>query len=469
MSNEEKDGQAKQMADFRYAIVAELANPYLSREQRRRLLFEKARLEYEVPRLGRRRLTVSCLRKWLRLYQRYGKEGLYPRPRCDAGTPRSLSAEEAALFLNYLETHAQLSASVALWQLQKQGRIQSYPSSSSLSRLVRNAGLQREKRCRHKQQEMSLKFDFESPLECVQADGLYTVNVPDASSGKRRQAILLSFLDDASRRVLFAGFGFTENSLLFERGIKHILLAHGRIGRLYCDHGSAFVSGQTQRILNILGIPLIHSQVGRPQGRGKIERYHRTVREQFLRPLDVASLKSLEDLELRFHSWLESEYHRNPHRGLSGKTPLEVWVERAGRIIAVDPSLDYQRIFLHEVSRKVHKDSTITLEGLLYEVPSILIGERISVCYDPFLPPSGRELLIRHDGGDSGPARLVDSYANTKVRRGALKQDAVIEETTDSVAPVEGNPSSPSPLDAGLSASRIRFEIPEGSDSQESE
>ena len=68
---------------------------------------------------------------------------------------------------------------------------------------------------------------------------------------------------------------------------------------------------------------------------------------------------------MRFHSWLESEYHLNPHQGLNGKTPLEAWVENANRIIAVDPGIDYIRIFYHEVSRKVHKDSTITL----YEVP----------------------------------------------------------------------------------------------------
>lgn len=458
MDQTERDREAAQVADFRYSLIAECANPYLNREQRRRLLFEKARLEYEVPRLGRRKLTVGCLRKWLSLYQRYGRDGLYPHSRSDSGSPRSLSAEEAALFLNTLESQPELSASVALRLLQKEGKIHSAPSSSSLSRLVRQAGLERKRRCQQKASEQNLKFEFESPLECVQADGLYSVAVPD-EKGKRRQAILLSFLDDATRRVLFAGFGFSENSQLFERGIKHVLLAHGRIGRLYCDHGSAFVSGQTQRILSILGIPLIHSQVGRPQGRGKIERYHRTVREQFLRPLDVESLKSLQDLEIRFRSWLESEYHRSPHRGPSGKTPLEVWVERAGRIIPIDPTLDYDAIFRYEVSRKVHKDSTVTLDGVLYEVSSLLIGERIILSYDLFTPPERRTLWVRHEGRECGSARKVDSYSNARVRRGALRQDAVVE-SCDGPSSTAA-PESRSSVDAGLSASRIRFEVGE--------
>ncbi|MAE16909.1 MAG: hypothetical protein CL911_05655 [Deltaproteobacteria bacterium] len=458
MSNEEKGQQANEVAEFRYSIIAELANPYLSREQRRRLLFEKASVEYEVPRLGRRKLSVGCLRKWLRLYLAYGKEGLLPHSRCDAGIPRSLSSAEAALFLNYLESKPELNSTVVLRILQKQGKILSEPSSSSLSRLVRAAGLERKKRLALKQTEENLKFDFIAPLECLQVDGLYTVAVSD-HKGKRKRAILLAFLDDATRRVVFTGFAFSENSLLFERGIRHILMAHGRIGRLYCDNGAAFVSAQTKRILDTLGVIMVHSRVGRPSGRGKIERFFRTVREQFLRPLDVEVLKSLEDLELRFHSWLESEYHRNPHRGLNGKTPLEVWVERANRIIAVDPGIDYIRLFYHEVSRKVHKDSTVTLDGLLYQVPSTLIAQRIHLCYDPHLPVDKRALLIRHQGQDCGVARIVDSYANAKVRRNGLFKQPVVEELND--CPSESTDSPPSPLDAGLSASQIRLQKPE--------
>ena len=304
-------------------------------------------------------------------------------------------------------------------------------------------------------QEQNLKFDFQLPLECVQADGLYTVAVADGK-GRKRQAILLAFLDDATRRVLFAGFAFSENSLVFERGIKHILLAHGRIGRLYADNGSAFISGQTQRILDTLGITLVHSRPGKPAGRGKIERFWRTVREQFLRPLQVEELKNLEDLEVRFHGWLEREYHRSPHRGLGGKTPLEAWVEKAGSIIAVDPNVDYEEVFLHEVSRKVHKDSTITLDGVLYEVPSVLIGERISLFYDPFIPAQRRQLSVRQEGRECGTARVVDSYANTKVRRSNLLKDPVVDRIQE---PPLAQPDVPSsPVDAGLSASRIRLE-----------
>ena len=456
MTDEERREEVEKVADFRYGLIAEFANPYVSREERRRLLAEKARLEYEVPGRGRRKLTASCLRKWLRLYLRDGKAGLLPQIRRDAGTPRSLSPEEAALLLSHLESHPQLCASVALRVLQKEGKIRSCPSTSSLSRLVRAAGMQRQKRLREKQREETHKFDFSAPLECVQVDGLYTVVVPDHRA-RKRQAILMTFLDDATRRVMHASFAFTENSLAFECGVKHILKAHGKIGRVYVDHGAAFVSWQTQRILDTLGIILVHSQVGRPRGRGKIERLHRTIREQFLRPLEVQTLRSLEDLDSRFHSWLESEYHRSPHRGLEGKTPLEAWVENARFIVPLPAGVDLDRLFLHEARRLVYKDSTVTLDGVLYEVPSTLIGERVKLLYDASVPPLRRRLIVVVDGRECAVARVVDSYANTRVRRGALLKDPV---TQDASSAQPTNPE-PSPLDAGLAASRIRLEPPE--------
>ena len=147
MTDEERREEAEKVADFRYGLIAEFANPYLSREERRRILAEKARVEYEVPRRGRRRLTASCLRKWLRQYLRYGKAGLLPQIRRDA-EPSIAQRRGSGAVAFHLESHPELCASVALRVLQKEGKIRSCPSSSSLSRLVRAAGMQRQKRLR---------------------------------------------------------------------------------------------------------------------------------------------------------------------------------------------------------------------------------------------------------------------------------------------------------------------------------
>ncbi len=465
MNDRERERQIGEMTDFRFKLVAELANPYLSSADRRRMIREKASVEHEVPGVGRRHLSESCILKWLALYRKNGKEGLKPRSRRDTGLSRAMSQAEAALLLSHLEANPELTATAVLRRLQKSGRIHSDPSSSSLSRLVRSAGLERSRRIQVRAEEKTLKFEFFSPLECVQADGMYSVKIPDGK-GKPRHAVLLAFLDDATRRVLHASFSFSENSLAFEAGIKHILAAHGRIGRLYTDHGSAFVGVQTRRILDTLGIILVHSQVRRPRGRGKIERFFRTAREQFFGPLDATKITNMEELERRFHAWLESEYHRNSHRGLGNRTPLEVWIEKAHLIVPLEPGLDLEQLFLHETTRKVHKDSTVTLDGALFEVPSDLIGERIMLRYDPQRPPERRRLQIMRNGECNGEARLVDSYANAKVRRTDISRQVEITEVPDE----QDQPSGPvrRPLDNSLSATRLPWEQAQDDDDEAS-
>ncbi|WP_201374557.1 DDE-type integrase/transposase/recombinase [Ktedonobacter robiniae] len=51
---------------------------------------------------------------------------------------------------------------------------------------------------------------------------------------------------------------------------------------LYSDHGSDFTSNHVQALAVDLKIELLYSQQGRPRGRGKIERFFRTVEQELL-------------------------------------------------------------------------------------------------------------------------------------------------------------------------------------------
>jgi hypothetical protein len=84
-------------------------------------------------------------------------------------------------------------------------------------------------------------------------------------------------------------------------------------------------------------------------------------------------------------------------------------------IRSIKPGIDLDRIFLHMFSRKVYKDSTFTLMGTLFEAPAILSGKSINIHFDPH-PPVSR-VLISQGGREYGEARVVDTYANSKVKR----------------------------------------------------
>lgn len=454
MTNEQQEKKAQQIADFRYSIIAELLNPYLARAERRTLMGEKAGREYEIPYSSRRTISLACIKKWYAKFKQFGKEALLPKLRSDKGACRVVSAEESATFLEYLEHNPHLTAKAAYRKLRDEGVLSKEISKSALSRLVTAAGLDRKNRQRTKNTSQQLKFAFEYPLECVQADMMHAFAVPD-EKGKRRRVILLAILDDATRRIVYANFSFREGSLEFERGILHVLLSHGRIGRVFVDNGSAFVSSETLRILSILGITLIHSRVGYAASRGKIERYFRTLRDGFLRPLDKESVRSLADLNARFHSWLESEYHRSPHRGLGRKTPLDVWLEKAHHIIHMDPTVDLDEIFKHEIRRRVYGDCTFTLEGILYEAPSVLKGKNIKVRYNPFLPTKKLELI--YEKRSYGEAKAVDTYANAKVKRiRSNDRDSGVSEQQQQPGRPPVN-TSPSPTRAAFSASKFNL------------
>ena len=122
----------------------------------------------------------------------------------------------------------------------------------------------------------------------------------------------------------------------------------------------------------------IRAGSGAAPTRAKIERFFRTVRQQFLAPLDTDQLAGIADLDQRLHTWLESEYHRSPHRGLKGATPLETWLAKCHLIVPLDPTGDLAVAFRHQATRKVYRDSTVTLDGVLFELPSTLIGAHLS-------------------------------------------------------------------------------------------
>lgn len=413
MDFEERERQRSQIADFRLAVVAELCNVYLSDKEKKSLLKEKTNRQYVIPGSTKTRISAETIRSWASKYRVHGKEGLLPKQREDRGRPRSFTDEEAQAIIEKLEKKPELTVSSVIKKLRADGVIESKISSSALSRFITSNNLTKKERSKVSDDKDQRRFAFEGPLECVQADAMHGFSIPDGK-GKKRKAILLAFIDDATRRILYSHFDFSEKSLLFENGISHILKAHGRIGRLYVDNGSTFISNQTKRIVETLGIYIIHSKPYRPQGRGKIERFFRTVRQSFLRLLDEDEIQSLEQLNMLFSNWLETEYHRKIHSSL-GVTPLDAWLSKCERIKRMDPFVDIDQMFLHKTDRRVYKDSIVSIDGIAFEVPSVLIGRRVDIIYDPRLPVN--RITVRYDGKDYGEARPVDLYANTRIKR----------------------------------------------------
>ena len=120
------------------------------------------------------------------------------------------------------------------------------------------------------------RFEAARPNEIWTGDALHGPKIGG------RKTYLFCFLDDHSRAVMAARWGFAEDTIRLAAALRPALAARGVPEHIYVDNGSAFVDAWLLRACAKLDIKIIHSAPGRPQGRGKIERFFRTVRGQFL-------------------------------------------------------------------------------------------------------------------------------------------------------------------------------------------
>jgi len=232
---------------------------------------------------------------------------------------------------------------------------------------------------------------------------------------RRRKSYLIAFLDDATRVVPYAAFALSENTQAFLPVLKQALLRRGLPERLYVDNGANYRSRHLALVCAKLGVALIHARPYQPQGKGKIERFFRTVRAQLLPGLADSDTTGLEALNRRLWAWVEGEYHHSPHRGLEGETPLERWARAGDAVRFTEPGMDLDDLFLFEAIRKVQKDRTVSLNGVIYEVDAALVGEKVTLRYDP--ATARRAVQVHHQGQFIATAKPVDLYANCFVKR----------------------------------------------------
>jgi putative transposase len=359
--------RAQEIGLFRWQIVGEATDVSLSARERGRLVRALAEREHLTPDGRRVRVTRTTLDRWIRAYREGGFDGLVPAPRRVANTTPERLLELAVALRR--EQPARTAAQIHRILVEVEGVA---PSARTIQRHLAAAGLP----WRGSQIARALgRFEAESRNELWTGDALHGPLIDG------RRVFLFCFIDDHSR--LLAGYRWAgrEDVLNASRALRAGIAARGLPKAVYVDNGSPFVSGQLLRACAVLGIRLIHSRPGRPEGRGKIERVFRTIREQVLVELEDRPPASLEELNRIFQSWVEQVYHRRVHTE-TGQTPLE-------RFLAPGPPpLPYELAltgaFRWSERRTVSKTATVGMHGNTYEVDADLAGRPVDLVFDPF-------------------------------------------------------------------------------------
>lgn len=356
-----------------------------------------------------RRFTWRTIQTWYSRYQQHGVTVMQPKPRSDKGKRRKVVIEDVLEAIGKVQpkVHGKTATRALLYRLCIEAGLltRSQIAPNTFSRLVREFELL--KPDRDSTNKHRLAFAKAHANEMWQADTLYGPYVP--INGTPVQTRLIAFLDDASRVCCHGQFFPAENvdtliesfrAAFYKRGVPHAL---------YVDNGSIYSSKEILQICARVGCLLHHTPVRDGAAKGKIERFFRTVRDQFLaRDLD---LSSLEALNRQFTQWVEEQYNAQVH-SILGMSPLDRYALDRKWVRFLPPNEANDELFFIEEERHVRADNTFAFKSLRWEAPRHLPDRTIHIRFQRSQPVS--RVVVYYKGERMGEARLLDAVANDR-------------------------------------------------------
>ncbi len=356
-----------------------------------------------------RQFTWRTIQTWLTRYTKYGSTALHNVPRSDKGKTRTVTPEQLLEAIRAVrpKLRDRTPKCSLLYRLCLEEGLLTHAqiASTTFTRLVRRFELLKADRdCegRHR-----LAFAKAHANELWQADTLYGPHV--AHDGSQIQTRLIAFVDDASRVCTHGEFFLDENIDTLIAAFRAALYKRGVPTSLYVDHGSVYTSKELIQVCARLDCLLLHAPVQDGAAKGKVERFFRTVREQFLtRALD---LSSIEALNRQFTAWVEEQYNAQTH-SILGMSPLDRFALDRHRLRFLPPHQANDELFFVELQRHVRTDNTFSFRGVRFEPPRHLPDRTIQVRFERRRSPA--RVVVYYRGERLGEARPLDLVANDR-------------------------------------------------------
>ena len=422
MPNNKKATKSEEIALFRFSIISPVLHN--TPDNQASYFKDMADKAYSLPDGSSRKFHWRTFKSWLRVYGKNGFDGLKPKSRTDTGSSRVISDELISAIRSKLEAFPSISAAMLYRILVDEGCITNgSPSEGTVRLYIKTLGVRPESHS----PEPRKKFEKPFVNDLWISDFLHGPKL--MINGKKSKAFLTAIIDDHSRFIVGFRWAIHENTETLELALKDALSAHGLPKKFYCDNGAVFVSHHLQLVCARLGIALIHSKPYDSPSRGKIERFFRTVRLNFLSILPLnRNYASVDVLNQRFRDWLDNEYHRRFHHDIH-EAPLDRYISNIN-----DTSIRHVNqneldiCFYHTFSRKVKNDSTVSIDGILFEVPAKYIGSFIEL-----RRPAGEKLDLWIYEQDKAVMKIhpVDVIANSSFNNPVLSTGIKFNASTE--------------------------------------
>lgn len=358
-----------------------------------------------------RHYAPATIESWYRKYKQDGFDGLIPSGRADHGKPRRLD-DDLQEQIRYLKTnYPRMSASAIFRQLHDNGSLKhGQVSESTVNRYVNLISAQM--KTTTKQDMRRYERAHINEVWCGDSSAGPYLKTAD---GKKHRVYVIALIDDASRFILGADVFFNDTFVNLMSVMKSAVSKYGRPKVFNFDNGAAYKNRQMELLAARIGSVISYCRPYTPTQKAKIERWFRTLKDQWMASLDMRDFHTLEELRGSLLTFVRS-YNQRPHSSLKGMSPQERFFQEPELICRL-PDEQIESSFLLEIERRVSADSVIVIDQVEYEVDYRFAKQRITLRYTPDM----KDIFIVEADGSLTPIRLLNKHDNASVKRDKVR------------------------------------------------
>ena len=358
-----------------------------------------------------RHYAPATIERWYLNYKRGGFDALVPSGRSDCGVSRKID-EDLTQQIKYLKhTYPRLSAAAIYRQLQDNGSIRSRQiSEATICRFINQMMLT--EKLTNNQDMRRYERPHINEVWCGDSSAGPYLKLPD---GKKHRVYVIALIDDASRFITGTGVFFNDTFVNLMSVMKSAVAKYGRPSVFNFDNGSAYRNKQMELLAARIGSTISYCRPYTPTQKAKIERWFRTLKDQWMASLDMRDFSSLEELRGSLNTYVRA-YNQAPHSSLKGKSPQERFFMEP-ELIRRLPEDKIDQSFLLEIERRVSADCVIVIDQVEYEVDYRFAKQRITIRYSPDM----KEIYIVEADGSLSPIHLLNKQENANIKRDKVR------------------------------------------------
>lgn len=406
MNTDSSSKTTMELAHFRFALIAPVIQDIFPDPTKTAYYKRITKEPLALPDGTTTTIHPSTLTKWEQAYRYGGMDALISKERKDKGLTRALPDVAIEEIYRLKEKFPRLNATQIYYRLVEDALLPSTTSVASVQRFIKHNDL-------HSARNLTIKdrkaFEEEYFGGMWQADTCYTPYITEG--GRKRRTYLIMILDDHSRMIVGGRFFYQDNAYNFQKVLKEAVATYGIPHKLYLDNGSSYSNEQLTLICGSIGCLKLHTPVRDGASKGKVERNFRTIKERWLYGLDTSQIQTLDEFNTLLASYIRK--HNVTIHSSTEQTPLERYLNSNHHIKKPLSTEWLNESFMNRIHRKVSSDSTISINGVQYDVPLQFIRTKVEVRY---LPDEMEHAYILSEN-ERYPITLTDKVANGKTKR----------------------------------------------------